>query len=297
MSTIDTDTGIPPGPDVPRGPDGADEADRAPDGPFVVEDADALDVFDDIVDPRMRQRWVAARRAEGRRRLRILLGVVAFASVAVIAYVIAHSSVLGVDRVTVTGNGTVPIDRIRAAARIQDGAPLLFLDTGAVTRRLERLPTIAHAEVSTELPSTVSIRVTERVPIAWARAAGADPVAVLDADGRVISRVATPPPGLMRVTGVSPGAAGTRAPRSDAIRALAALPVRLRAMGERFGVTKAGPVLVLVTNPVAEQVRFGDASDIRQKSVAALAVIDSLATQGRHVKVVGVDVPGAPWTG
>jgi len=126
---------------------------------------DELDVFDDVVDPRLRARWVEARRAEGRRRLYVICAVVGTLAVGVIAYVIAHSSLLGAGTVQVHGVPATAASEIRAAARIPDGSPLLFLDEGAIARRVEALPTVARAQVSTELPSTVVIRVTERVPL------------------------------------------------------------------------------------------------------------------------------------
>jgi cell division protein FtsQ len=284
-------------------------ADTAPPGEVDLEvdhevnhevDHDELEIFDDAVapvDPRMRDRWVAQRRAEGRRRLRILVGIAAFASVAIIAFVVAHSSLLGVDTITVHGNARVSAEQVRAAAAIAPGAPLLFLDTGAVARRIEKIPGVARAHVRTDLPSTVVVDVTERSPIAWAHAAGANPVALVAADGLVIERVATPPPGLLRVGGVAAGAVGSHVARLDALRAIGRLPVALRLMTDHYGVSAKGPVLVLGgAAPAAGSVVLGDATQIERKGKVALAVLADLSARHVHKRVVDVTVPDAPVT-
>ena len=71
------------------------DAGASPVPPPFDELGDELDVFDDVVDPRLRARWVEARRAEGRRRLVVLCAIAGTIALGVIAYVIAHSSLLG----------------------------------------------------------------------------------------------------------------------------------------------------------------------------------------------------------
>ncbi len=266
-----------------------------------VDHGDELDVFDDVVDPRLRARWIAARRAEGRRRLYVICGVVGTAALLAIAYVIAHSSLLGAGTVEVQGVTGTGAAAVRAAARVPDGAPLLFLDEGAIARRVERLPTVARAEVSTDLPSTVVVRVTERVPVAWTRSTAPTPprIAVLDRDGRVLARTTAPPAGLIHVLGVGdPGVPGSRVARAPALGALAALPEALRAQVLRFVLRpKDGPVLVLGgPAAVAREVQLGSLDRLDAKATAALAVLDALRAGGTHVRILGVQVPDAPFT-
>jgi cell division protein FtsQ len=265
-----------------------------------IEPGDELDVFDDVVDPRMRERWIAARRAEGRRRLYVLCAVAGTVAVVVIAYVIANSSLLGAGSVDVRGVDATAARAVRAAAQIHDGEPLLFLDTGAVARRVERIPTVARADVSTELPSTVRIQVTPRVPVAWLRTnRPTDPNAVLDRHGRVITMVATPPPGLPRVRGVGPASEpGAHVAAPGVLRALSELPAPLRSQVSRFEVRPdEGPVLVLGgAAPVAQEIRLGSLAQLRAKATAALAVMDAQQARGERVRIVGVQVPDAPYT-
>lgn len=256
-----------------------------------------LDVFDDVVDPRMRERWVATRRAEGQRRLRIITGIVGFVAVGLIAYVAAHSALLGAHDIEVKGSTHTSPDAIRAASGIKDGAPLLFLDEREIERRVERVPMVDRASVSTDLPSTVTITVTERTPIAWTAATPAPWVAVLDADGRVIDRLRAPPAGLLHVVGPEAGAAGTTVADAALLGALARMPEPLRARTAWFGMRPVGPVLELTDATVgAREVRLGDLTRIALKSAAALAVLDVAAREGVLHRYLDVRVPEAPVT-
>ncbi len=250
------------------------------------------------VDPRMRDRWVTARRAEGRRRLRILAGVVGVLSILGIAYLIAQSPLLGADTITVKGATSATPDQIRTAARIEDGAPLLFLNTARVAQRVEALPAVAHASVETDLPNTVVITVTERVPVAFTRTTGALPIAVVDGSGRVIRLVAVPPPALPEVVGsggvVTPGRTVAGA---AAYRGLAALPASLRLVARTLTIRAGiGSLTISGSPPAADTVVFGPMTEMARKGTAAMAVLDDLVGHNQRVGVLDVTVPDAPVT-
>lgn len=273
-----------------------------PPQPVSVDAESTVDGHDDVplseVDPRMRDRWIEARRAEGRRRLWILSCVTAVVALVGIGYVVARSPLLGADTVTVRGTSSLSADAVRSAARLGDGEPLLFLDTVAVARRVEALPAVDRAIVSTELPNTVIIRVRERHAVGVLRRAGPDPVAVVDKEGRVIARVAEAPPGLPELVGVGPAPAlGQRLGRTAAPRGLAAMSPRLRVGVSRFIVRNgvASARLAKGSQPVTV-IRFGRVEDMRAKSEAALAVMDDLTRRAQSVRLLDVSVPSAPAT-
>ncbi len=251
-----------------------------------------------IVDPRMRERWVTARRAEGRRRLRALAALVSAASLLGIAYLVVRSPLLGVDTIQVRGSQRTPVDAVRGAAHISDGEPLLFLDTQAVARRIEALPGIAHASVRTDLPTTVVITVTERQPVAWIHSTGANPFAAVDGTGRVLDRSATPPAGLPEVVGAGTVAVpGHRVIADAPFRGLAALPEALRTRTVRFELRQGSGVLTIDgAPPTAGEIQFGPITDMAHKGAAALAVLDALVAKGQRVAVLGVQVPDTPFT-
>jgi cell division protein FtsQ len=120
---------------------------------------------------------------------------------------VVQSPLLAVDEVSVRGTAHETVDAVRMAAGVSPGDALLFVDTGAVARGVERLPWVASAKVSREFPNGVTITVTERAPVAWLRRpsapgapADSGPAALVDATGRVLGDLPGPPPGLPELT-------------------------------------------------------------------------------------------------
>ncbi len=261
----------------------------------AVPAPDAMEV-DGTVDPRMRDRWISARRAEGRKRLRIFVGCVIGLSLLGIGYVVANSSLLGVDQVTVRGARGVPVVTVTDAARIEPGEPLLFLDTDAVARRIEAIPEIGTARVDTELPNTVTVTVTERRPLGWVQADPAGPIAVVDGTGRVL-RTVTGAPVLTQVVGAGvPVEPGRRtAPR--AMAALAALPRSLQLRAETLEIVNGDASIRLRGSPPeATRIRLGTLEAAAEKGRVAAAILEDLRNRGVRVESVDVSVPNAPVT-
>ena len=191
------------------------------------------------IDPRIRERRVAVTRAEGRRRLRILLTAVCIASAIGIAWLVVQSPLLAVDTVNVRGTTQESQAAVRAAAGVHTGSALLFVDTGAVARRVEALPWVASAKVDRGLPErphdhrrgarAVTSGARRRCRRAR-RAARSVPSCIVDRSGRVLSTAAAPPPGVPRAARgrACPGRGGAIEPAAPAA-ALAQLPDALRA--------------------------------------------------------------------
>ena len=68
--------------------------------------------------------------------------------------------------VEVDGVSTVSPERVREQAKVPMGTQLARLDTDAIRARVESIATIERAEVSRSWPHTLSITVTERIPVA-----------------------------------------------------------------------------------------------------------------------------------
>ena len=93
------------------------------------------------------------------------------------------------------------------------------------------------------------------------------------------------------------GAPGSRVPRTDALRALAALPDALRAQVTRLVLRPTvGPVLVLgAPDAAAHEVELGSLAGVGAKATSALGARGT-AGAGPCVAVLGVSVPDAPFT-
>jgi cell division protein FtsQ len=139
---------------------------------------------------------------------------------ALLTWLVAFSSVLGVRTVNVVGARTVTAEQVRAAAGIRPGAPLARLDLGAISARVGAVAPVRTVTVSRSYPASVTIRITERVPIGYRPADGAE--ALVDRDNVAFRSVAAAPAGLPRLLVPAAG------PSSTAAAAVAgALPGRI----------------------------------------------------------------------
>lgn len=152
------------------------------------------------IEPRLRQRRIGVRRAEGRRRLR-RWGIVVGVLVVVIAVLaVLGSSLFAVDDVDVTGLQRADVDAVEAVVNDLIGEPVLLVDTGAAEDRLEQIPYVESARVRTDFPNGATIELREREPIAFTR--GADErFRIMDREGRVVDVIDGQPVEFVLVTG------------------------------------------------------------------------------------------------
>ena len=244
------------------------------------------------IDPRIRDRRVEVLRAQGRRRLRWTVALIVVGAVAAGAWLVTHSSFLDVGRIRVTGAQQVPPAEVRRAAGVGRGDPILFVDTGAVEHRVERVAWVDKARVERSLGGEVDIHVTERRPAAWVRRAS-DRVALVDVHGRVLADAPAPPPGLPEITGLrAVPRAGRQIAPVAAARVLERLPLALGLRTTRITVDGDAVTLGVKDGP---EVRLGSPRDVAAKARAALAVM--AATAGPPPRYIDVRVPAAPVAG
>lgn len=145
---------------------------------------------------------VAAARAHRRRGRRRLVVLVATVSCVVSALcLVLFSPVLGARSVEVSGAVLLTADTVRAAAAVSPGAPLVRLDTAAVADRIRALAPVAEVEVARSWPSTVVVRITERVPVAFTNTS--EGKRLIDRSGLAFATVAVPPPGVPELVAAS----------------------------------------------------------------------------------------------
>jgi len=240
------------------------------------------------IDPRIRDRRIEVQRAAGRRRLRVLLVVMCVVSALGAAYLVVTSPVLDVDRVEVRGVHHLTVAEVRSAARIRHHRALLFVDLGAVARRIERLPWVERVRVRREWPGTVRVDVTEYTPVAFVR--GPRAVALIAPNGRVVGSAAAPPLGAVEVRGVrrAPDVGEILAP-ADAADVVAQLSPALATRVVAIDVTGGGLALDIAGNG---EIRLGDASNLAAKSDSALAVLGHLGAT--HYTYIDVSIPQRP---
>lgn len=119
--------------------------------------------------------------SRGKRWLRRLVLLLVVGGLAFGVWAIGWSALLGVRHVDVSGESRTTEQSIRTAGAVPADRPLLRVDLGVIARRVQKIPTVAHVDVSRVWPHTVRITVTERIPVAVVRR-GSD-LRLIDATG------------------------------------------------------------------------------------------------------------------
>jgi cell division protein FtsQ len=237
------------------------------------------------INPRIRERLIEVRRQAGRRRLRVLLVVSSVLSAAGLIFLTITSPLLDVDVIRVAGTRHVTAAQVRAASGVDVHDHLLFVDTAAVARRIERMSWVEHASVQRSLPGTLKITVGEYTPAAYVRVAGG--VMLIAASGHVIAPAKAAPSRTVEVRGVrrSPGVGQLLAP-PDAAGVVARLPdalaklvVAVDVSGSNFALDLAG----------GGEIRLGNTADLDAKAASAQAVLAHL--DGGSFSYIDVSTP------
>ncbi|NKE58570.1 FtsQ-type POTRA domain-containing protein [Lentzea sp. PSKA42] len=144
----------------------------------------------------------ARRRVILRRRLVALLALL---SVVGLTYSVFFTPLLGVRRVDVRGSVVLTEDEIRSTAAIEPGSPLVRLDLKGIHDRVAALPRVAAVEVERQLPGTVRLLITERVPVGSVKLP--DGFHLVDATGKDYAVLPTAAPGVPELVLVAPSSA------------------------------------------------------------------------------------------
>lgn len=253
------------------------------------------------IDPRIKQRRVAVRRREGRRRLHVLVTLAVAVVVIVGGLVLVHSSVFGVKVVTVGGSHPHTTSAaIVAAAGLGGQPPLIDVSTGGVAAKVEALPYVAKATVSLGWPDAVHITVTER-EAALTMAGPGTSWSVLDGTGRTLAVGAARPAGLPVLIvhdarGPVPPAAVGHALPAIAHSGLAVSRSLPRAFSAQVvSVTEAADSTVSLALDSGLTVLLGTASNLSQKYEDIASIIANASLRG--AKTIDVTVPQSPTVG
>lgn len=224
-----------------------------------------------------------------RTRRRVLIAAVSVLVIVIATvWLIAFSSVFGVRTVNVrvdgAGAGSVTAAQIRAAAHVPRGSPLVRLDTAAIALRVRALPAIATAQVSTSMPSTVTITVTERTAVGYTQ--DGDHVVLIDRSGTQYRSVDAAPAHLPHF--VLPGGAAARPTGAALATVAASLPASLRA--QVITVQALNPDAITLSLHGGVTVQWGDASGSEEKSRILRVLLP------KHPSLVDVSDPGQPFT-
>jgi cell division protein FtsQ len=169
------------------------------------------------------------------------------------------------------------------------GTNVLWLRPGSVAAAIRQDPWVLSVRVSRTLPSTITIEVVERTPVA--AVAGSPPLLVAS-DGVVLGP-AGPHASLPLISAPTTPAIGGRLPATiPALAVLAALPAGLRGAVTQVGVDATTGLTLTLRD--GARVVYGDASDAAAKGAALDAVLSWARANDVIAASIDVRVPGAP---
>jgi len=240
------------------------------------------------IEPRLRERRIAVKRATTRKRLKWALIVVGLIAIVVATLAVLGSGLFAIDDVEV--EGAVYTDPAALEAVVEDlrGTPVLRADTGEAERTLERIPWVENARVTTYFPDRARIELRERRPVASYQAEDGS-FRVIDPDGRVLDMLPAQPVDYLPVTSaevpaLNPGEFAPAGFRSAA-SLVDALTPGMRAIAASVVVAPdASDLRLLLTDGV--EVHFGAGTDL----VAKLVRLQTWLDIGRDGAVTSVDV-------
>lgn len=242
------------------------------------------------IDPRLRARRIEVRRAEGRRRLRFVVGGAVVAMLAAGTWAATRSALLDLDHVRIEGVDATSAAKINGAVQTPDGTPLLDLDLATIEAEVASLPWVETVNASREWPGTLRLDVVERVAVA-ALPAGDGSFVAVDTTGVAMAALAGADVGSLPVIGVAAeGELGTVQERSaPALAVVEVMPADLDAWIETITVSGADPDTRLGLNLVGGAVvELGNESLLTDKLDAVRAVL--AGADLRCIEVIDVRV-------
>jgi cell division protein FtsQ len=225
-----------------------------------------------------------SRRGVPFRRLILTTAACVVAGVLVV-WLVFFSPVFGVRTVKVTGLHMLSSAQVTTVADVSHGSPLVRLDTGAIQRRVEGIPEVASARVSTSFPSTVTITVVERVAVGALKVSAG--YVLVDKSGDQYRTVTARPSGLPLFV-VPPGTSA-----KDTGGAVATVAVALGAdlRAEISSIQALDPDAITLLMADGRVVAWGSAT---QNALKAQVLTALLTRQGVHQ--IDVTDPSAPFT-
>ncbi len=217
--------------------------------------------------------------------------VIGLTVLAVMAFAVDRSGIVGIDTIEVVGNLRVSDAEVRQAMALEVGTSHLRLRPGQVTRRVEELPAVAHAELRRSGVDRVTVEVTERRPVMQVDGPGRS--VLIDREGIVMTEGVQ---GGLPVTllAVDPPAVGGRAEEIDALANAHAvwrgLSGPLRSDVAWFEADSVDELVIVLDRGV--RVMFGRAERLDEKVRALGAVLEDLGDT--EVELVDVRAPATP---
>lgn len=232
-------------------------------------------------------------------RFLVTIGITAVVLAAAVV-ALARSPLFRVREIRVEGLTHGSPARIVRLAGLSERDHTLDLDVGLLRSRIERDPWVDRVEIEVQLPSTVTVRITERSAVAIVDL-GAGPVLV-DAEGRVIA----PGPGRglpeivlrpgwvdrLQVHRLGTEARLRRPSLAPIARALAALEPEVLEEVLRAELTPGSGLELILRDGI--RVLYGPAREMAAKAQVLGGLLGWQRVVGARIRTINVMAPSAP---
>lgn len=238
------------------------------------------------IDPRLLERRKAVAEDQAARNVGRLLRFLAIATVVGLLVWIAFSPWMSVSRVRTAGVAVSDANAVLAKNGVIAGTPMIMVRPGEVEEALKSDPWVREASVHLHWPDEVTVRVIERVPVAWFQSGG-DWVR-RDVEGVALPSAAAPDPDLpwVHVPVGSEASAETSPMALGAAEFAAALPADV-ASGTVVRV-EGGELWATVEG---FEVRLGRPVEMVAKALSLVALLEEPIEEGSTLIVVAPSHP------
>lgn len=223
-----------------------------------------------------------------------LLAILLLCGASGLLYHVASAEEFRIARFVVAGNELVSTAELEVAAAV-DGANIFRIRPGEVEQRLQSLPAVQSARVTTFLPNGLQVQIAERTPVAIWQTGGT--AYLVDQQGQVVGLASA----VQRLTTVrdldgpalQPGARVDADALATTIRLQTLLPAAARTAARGFEYSEATGVDVLAD--FGPRVRFGDSEHLEWKVSALAAVRRDLDRTGQRAELIDLRFRDRPY--
>lgn len=228
-----------------------------------------------------------------RRHLLAVIGAITVLSAAIVAAAI-YSPWLALRTVTVQGNELVGAEQIQAALAPLQGKPLPQVSDADVAALLEPLVAVKDVNVQARPPSTLQVRITERIPVALVKQG--ESYQLVDVEGVQLSTTLDPDSVQLPVIdgGEAPGGPIGGEVFSAITAVLGALPADVLAKLSDASAASVDAVELKLED--GQKIVWGNAGEKELKARVLAALLTVPADPANPVRIYDVSVPRHPVT-
>jgi cell division protein FtsQ len=245
------------------------------------------------IHPKIRRRRTEVILKRNKRRLRVLIVVGVLVFVFLVFSAVVFSPISQVRSVIVQGNTHETSQQVETVANIYNQKPQLFLlNLSQMQKEIETLPWVLTATVKRNWPDQIVITVKDRIPVAQINM-GKSGWALVDIYGRVLQINPQFEAGYFEIDNLGSNLIPGQNLNSFAISALNVakiVPVILGpiAIKEVIGSDNSVSIVLGSNNTIF----LGSASDVRQKLLEALAIVNHGSLLPNQI--IDVSIPNSP---